>query len=70
MATVELSQDLSGLYIFEPAISAYRAWQGALTAEKPTWHEIPEDVVGRLAVGKATEGDQMIAYNALIDAQV
>lgn len=38
---------------------------------KPNWRDaerrlVPADTLDRLLIGKATEGDQMLAYNALL----
>jgi hypothetical protein len=36
----------------------------------PDWCDISEDSLGRLYVGRATEGDQLQAYNAIMECQV
>lgn len=36
---------------------------------KHQWHEIPEDSLARLYVGQATSGDQLLAHNAIFEAQ-
>lgn len=37
---------------------------------KEPWHEVPEDSIDRLMVGKGTEGDQMLAVAALEEAAI